>query len=1279
MTIDMNKYEKHPVERASIFSRLFFIWTYPILWKGWNKKLKVDDYTKIPSHMKTETLAEKFSNKQKNTDALLKLADLNLTDNTYKPLRPSQILKSKKLVSSVVRVLKEEYINPFDADLDKDALLNFSSGRPIPDDASSEILRIREIGEEQYDDFVKYRITSKDIGLHEPISRNKVKLFGNFNRKIVIKKSSKEKSIESNRNILGTLLAISARNERAVNFKTALCYPLCPIPLSLANPDGSRKATAKSKLQSIVLKYSKEPVQHPRESLPQKSQVSTFIVDLMASICTIKELPDTYEDFTWKFLKSMPSGYNRIDIVADTYQDNSIKSGERDKRGSSEKIMIQSATSKAPRKFGDFLKNGENKRRLISLMKEVIVTNRLRVLNMLRCTEMYISTENNCTKLTLSSATEEIQLSSNQEEVDTKILLHCQHALERYPQKTVIVRSHSADIDILVILLVKSECQQIYLDSGTGLHRKGMRLSDIQMSTERKRCLIGFHAFTGNDYNSSFFRKGKAACWKVLEKDEKFVSTFTALGSDWNLAETVIEDLEEFVCLLYGRRQKEHGWTINNCIRWIEKAFPDELEDLLLTEETETVYEDDEEKCIILHNGEIDRENTFNIKINFEIGAITRISHQGFMKTNTGKIMNIMTNDINRFDMIYKTSQYCISASHHKFITLKSIYIQLTKKVMAATDSRIKLIHEIITSMKIIKLYAWEDSFWKQLYVKRNNKLLTSVSLKPYISLKKNPSCKFIHEFKRLVSIAMYSGASKIVFTNMSNIVILFAMIGFVYSNEGVISVSKVYLTITMFYSLSFGIFRNIRFHFVIKLYIFCFNERYLNTIVCIFGLGALDLVFYFIHHYILMQLVCINHAIEALNKFFCIQLKRINLIWLTILTLSFWTFTFLSIEEYQTENGNTKDEKIKKKRNKETNLKPIISFKDVHSSWGKDNENVVKGISFELNPGDYLCVIGEVGSGKTSLLKTVLKEMVINRGIIKVSGKIAYACQQSWIFADTLKNNIIFGSKYDKEKYQNVINSCCLRKDMNDMPNGDETLVGERGIRLSGGQRARISLARALYYDADIYLLDDPLSAVDAEVGNSLYSQCIQGYLSNKIRILVTHQVNYLRNAPKILLLRKNKRPIIGTYDMLLEECPELTTFFTDTSEENNISKELTDNEQVQMNDEEKDELANLDNVENATSKSIPLKVYKEFFKAAGYPLLIIPTSLLLNFIYVSLVIGFDYWIKTWTDVEEKRNILAVSGKNVTDAVVNDFSSFISSLVQDTKYNIIVLAIITV
>ena len=115
-----------------------------------------------------------------------------------------------------------------------------------------------------------------------------------------------------------------------------------------------------------------------------------------------------------------------------------------------------------------------------------IINNRQKVLNTLRCTELYFSTDNYCTRLTLSSAAEENELSSNQEGADTKILLHCLHALERYPQETVIVRSHSADIDILVILLGESACQQIYLDSGTGLHRKGIQLSEIEMSNERK-------------------------------------------------------------------------------------------------------------------------------------------------------------------------------------------------------------------------------------------------------------------------------------------------------------------------------------------------------------------------------------------------------------------------------------------------------------------------------------------------------------------------------------------------------------------------------------------------------------------------------------------------------------------------------------------------------------------------------------------------------------------------------------------------------------------------
>ena len=223
-----------------------------------------------------------------------------------------------------------------------------------------------------------------------------LKLFKSTSRKVTAKSSTQAKCIEANRNILGILLAISGRSERVVDFDEALRYPLCSVPLNLANPDGSRRITTKSKLQSIVLKQCNKNLVHPRENQPTKNDVSTFIIDLMAAIRTLTVIPDTYEEFTWKFLKSLPSGYLRVDIVADTYQDNSIKSRERSKRGSSDRIIVQSARSKVPRNFTDFLKNGENKRRLIELMLETVEKNRLQVLNLLRCTEMYFSIENHC-------------------------------------------------------------------------------------------------------------------------------------------------------------------------------------------------------------------------------------------------------------------------------------------------------------------------------------------------------------------------------------------------------------------------------------------------------------------------------------------------------------------------------------------------------------------------------------------------------------------------------------------------------------------------------------------------------------------------------------------------------------------------------------------------------------------------------------------------------------------------------------------------------------------
>ena len=135
----------------------------------------------------------------------------------------------------------------------------------------------------------------------------------------------------------------------------------------------------------------------------------------------------------------------------------------------------------------------------------------------------------------------------------------------------------------------------------------------------------------------------------------------------------------------------------------------------------------------------------------------------------------------------------------------------------------------------------------------------------------------------------------------------------------------------------------------------------------------------------------------------------------------------------------------------------------------------------------------------------------------------MAYASQEPWIFSGTVRQNILCGLDFDAERYNRVIEVCALQKDLSQFPNGDKTLVGERGTSLSGGQKTRVNLARALYIDADIYLLDDPLSAVDVHVGRHLFDKAINSFLSGKTRVLVTHQLHYLnKDVNRILVLKE-------------------------------------------------------------------------------------------------------------------------------------------------------------
>ena len=190
-----------------------------------------------------------------------------------------------------------------------------------------------------------------------------------------------------------------------------------------------------------------------------------------------------------------------------------------------------------------------------------------------------------------------------------------------------------------------------------------------------------------------------------------------------------------------------------------------------------------------------------------------------------------------------------------------------------------------------------------------------------------------------------------------------------------------------------------------------------------------------------------------------------------------------------------------------------------------------VKGVSLTLRDGCLMGVVGRVASGKSSLLATILGETTLLGGQLAVNGRCAYVEQEPCILPDSVQANIAFGLPLDEGRLREVIEVCHLSKDIEGFPQGLSTLIGERGVNISGGQRARISLARACYSQADIYLLDDPLSAVDPEVAEGIFRDCVRGYLREKAVLLVTHQLRFLPKMDKIVVLESGEQVFCGSY----------------------------------------------------------------------------------------------------------------------------------------------------
>ncbi|XP_071390668.1 ATP-binding cassette sub-family C member 12 [Centroberyx affinis] len=436
-----------------------------------------------------------------------------------------------------------------------------------------------------------------------------------------------------------------------------------------------------------------------------------------------------------------------------------------------------------------------------------------------------------------------------------------------------------------------------------------------------------------------------------------------------------------------------------------------------------------------------------------------------------GEMINVLTNDGHRMfeAVVFGSFLLCIpvlfivcivyacyilgyTALTGVFIYLVFIPIQFAMaklinmfrwKAMVTTDSRVRTMTEILTCIKLIKMYAWEESFEKKIAdIRKNEKNVLE-------------KAGYVQNVNSTITSIIPTIAT--IFTFVVHTLLRLPL-----------SSSDAFTTISIFNSMRF----------------------------C---LGVLPL--------------CVRALAEAAVSVG--RLKKIMLV--------------QNPEPYLIQKNNSGS---------------AIVMDNATLSWTKTADQpaqtealpTLRNISFTLPKGNLLGVCGNVGSGKTSLISSILEQMHLQQGSITADGTFAYVSQQAWIFHGTVQDNILMGEPFDQTKYDRVLSACCLRADLDILPYGDQTEIGERGLNLSGGQKQRISLARAVYSDKDIFLLDDPLSAVDTHVGKHMFEECIKKDLQGKSIILVTHQLQYLEFCDDVLVLEDGEVQEAGSHQDLMK-----------------------------------------------------------------------------------------------------------------------------------------------
>ncbi|XP_067133640.1 multidrug resistance-associated protein 1-like [Centruroides vittatus] len=397
---------------------------------------------------------------------------------------------------------------------------------------------------------------------------------------------------------------------------------------------------------------------------------------------------------------------------------------------------------------------------------------------------------------------------------------------------------------------------------------------------------------------------------------------------------------------------------------------------------------------------------------------------------------------------------------------------KLQVKQMKKKDERVKLMNEILGGIKVLKLYAWENSFLQQVLDIRNK------------------------EIQHLRRMAYLHSVTAFIWTCAPFVVSLTSFATFVMISEhNILDAKKAFVALTLFHILRFPL---------------------------------------------TMLPMLISMIVQA-----TVSVKRLN--------------KFLTNEELEQYVTHDKYE-----------INPIV-IEHGTFSWSKDESAILKEININIPEGSLVAVVGQVGSGKSSLLSAMLGDMDKLEGRVNIKGNIAYVAQQAWIQNATLRDNILFHHAMNHEKYNQVIKACALETDLTILPGGDMTEIGERGINLSGGQKQRVSIARAVYSNSDIYLLDDPLSAVDSHVSKQIFEEAIgpKGILKDKTRVLVTHSITYLTQMDMIIVMKDGEIHELGSYSELLNKKGAFAEFLLQYLREETEDIDKLDASEVELMEE--------------------------------------------------------------------------------------------------------------